>query len=306
MNDVALIIIYNHQYNDNIEILEQIYKDRFSNIYHLVPFYSGKKANVIAVYDCSYYFQGYVAQGLKSFFNERYLHYFFIADDLILNPVISETNYNLHLNLEYNTCFIPRLSTINESKDYWASNLNAYQFNKMRQGVEVMNQLPDYSKALQLLKIYGLENKPLLFNQIWGKPNIIKSRIKKIIGKRLYSLIRNKELLNQKYNLSYPLVRSYSDIFVISSDSIHEFCHYCGIFSVLQLFVELAVPTSLVFSAKKIVTEKDLLLRGKALWTKEEHLNLNQYNNKLQNLLNNFPLGQLYIHPIKLSKWETK
>jgi hypothetical protein len=68
----------------------------------------------------------------------------------------------------------------------------------------------------------------------------------------------------------------------------------------------LAVPTSLVFSAKKIVTEKDLLLRGKALWTKEEHLNLNQYNNKLQNLLNNFPLGQLYIHPIKLSKWETK
>ena len=47
MNRVALIIIYNHQYNKNIDILERIYNGRFSNIYHLVPFYNGEKQNVI-------------------------------------------------------------------------------------------------------------------------------------------------------------------------------------------------------------------------------------------------------------------
>jgi len=85
MNKVALIIIYNHQYNKNIDILERIYNGRFSNIYHLVPFYNGEKQNVIPVYDSSYYFQGYVAQGFKSYFKEEFTHYFFVADDLILN-----------------------------------------------------------------------------------------------------------------------------------------------------------------------------------------------------------------------------
>jgi len=104
---VALIIIYNHQYNKNIEILEQIYKGRFSNIYHLVPFYNGEKPNVIAVYENSFYFHGYVAQGFKSYFRKDYAHYFFIADDLILNPIIDETNYTLYLNLNSNSCFLP-------------------------------------------------------------------------------------------------------------------------------------------------------------------------------------------------------
>ena len=62
MTKVALIIIYNHQYIKNIEITERIYNGKFSNIYHLVPFYHGVRSNVIPVYDNSHYFQGYVAQ----------------------------------------------------------------------------------------------------------------------------------------------------------------------------------------------------------------------------------------------------
>ncbi len=58
MSKIALVIIYNHQYNKNIDILERIYKGRFSHIYHLIPFYQGDKENVIPVYDASLYFQG--------------------------------------------------------------------------------------------------------------------------------------------------------------------------------------------------------------------------------------------------------
>jgi hypothetical protein len=100
-------------------------------------------------------------------------------------------------------------------------------------------------------------------------------------------------------------VRSYSDIFVISSDAIKQFCYYAGVFAATRLFAELAIPTGLVFSAKKIMTEKDIDLAGRALWTNEDFTFLDKYQNKLNVLLNDFPKEHLYIHPVKLSKWET-
>ena len=70
--NIALIIIYNHRYDSNVSILEGIYKERFSDIFHLMPFYDGDKPNVIPVYENSRYFQGYIAQGFRNFFNESF------------------------------------------------------------------------------------------------------------------------------------------------------------------------------------------------------------------------------------------
>jgi hypothetical protein len=304
MNKVALIIIYNHQYLKNIEVVEEIYKNRFSNIYHLVPFYQGAKSNVIAVYDCSFYFEGYVAQGLKMYFDKKYTHYFFIADDLLLNPIINETNYDYYLKLKTNSCYISRLSTLNENKAYWHWNLKAFRYNLKRDGVEATNYLPDYNTASGLLKKFGLEIKPLSFQQIWESPNSNRQFLKVLLGEKVYNFFRQKELHRKSYSLTYPLIRSYSDIFVISSNAIKKFCHYCGVFAATELFVELAIPTSLVFSAEDIVVEKDLELKGRALWTAEDHLILEKYNNQLIDLMENFPNSYLFIHPIKLSKWE--
>ncbi len=306
MNKVALVIIYNHQYNKNIEIVERIYKNRFSSIYHLVPFYNGDKANVIPVYESSYYFQGYVSQGFKSFFKKEYSHYFFLADDLILNPVINEDNYTEHLGLSDDNCFISRLSAIDESKRFWPMNLHAIRYNTHSQGVEASGELPNHNQALDLLKKFGIVNKPLKFEYVWQTPETSKEWKKKIKNNKTFLLRYFKNKVTKKeYELSYPLVRSYSDIFVISATNIKQFCHYAGVFAATRLFVELAIPTALVFSAKEIKTEKDIQLRGRALWTKEDLSLLDKYENKLKNLLHNFPKGQLYIHPVKLSKWNT-
>ncbi len=303
---VALIIIYNHQYNKNIEIVERIYKNRFSNIYHLVPFYNGDKHNVIPVYESSYYFQGYVSQGFKSFFKKYYSHYFFLADDMILNPVINEDNYGEHLGLSDDTCFISRLSTIHEAKRFWTMNLHAIMYNTQSAGVEATGQLPNHDQALDLLKKFGIVNKPLKFVYVWQKPESFKEWMEKINKNKTFLLRYFKNKVTKKeYVLSYPLVRSYSDIFVISSTAIKQFCHYAGVFAATRLFVELAIPTALVFSAKEIKTEKDIQLKGRALWTKENLSFLDQYENKLENLLNHFPDDQLYLHPVKLSKWNT-
>jgi hypothetical protein len=98
-NTVILVVIYNHKYDKNIDIVENLYCKRFSTIYHIVPFYTGDKPNVIPVYENSIYFEGYIAQAYSHFFHPEAAHYFFVADDMILNPNINETNYADFFNL---------------------------------------------------------------------------------------------------------------------------------------------------------------------------------------------------------------
>ena len=68
----------------------------------------GKKEeqNIIPVYDNSVYFQGYVAQGFHHYYQEDAPHYIFIADDLMLDPLINENNYADYFNLSENSAFI--------------------------------------------------------------------------------------------------------------------------------------------------------------------------------------------------------
>jgi len=305
MRKVALIIIYNHQYNKNIDVLERIYKDRFSDIYHLVPFYFGDKKNVIPVYECSFYFQGYISQGLRSYFKEEYAHYFFVADDMILNPKISERNYFEYLKLTEDTSYIPQFISLHEGNSFWPRVGEAFRWRLKLRGIEAENQLPTYDVALNKFQQFNLVIKPLRFNQIWKTPRSLKEIAKLILKEREYfSHFVQNILVKRKYLLPYPIVGSYSDICVVSSDSIELFCHYCGVFASTKLHVEIALPTSLVLSANKIVTDQDLFLQGKALWTKADFQELEKYKNSLKNLLEHFPPDYLYLHPIKLSKWE--
>jgi len=312
MKKVALIIIYNHQYNKNIDILERIYKDKFSHIYHLVPFYNGEKENVIPVYESSYYFQGYIAQGVKGFFKEEYSHYFFVADDLILNPVINENNYAEHLNLNAGTSFIPGFIPLHDTDYFWVRACEGVFWSINFPGVEARNQLPGYDEALQKFQQCNLTVKPLRFEQIRETPTTFRNWIRPFVGRQFldharFSLHYIKSKLTKKtYSLSYPIVGSYSDICVVSSETIKQFCHYCGVFSATKLFVELALPTSLVLSANEIIEEKDLKLKGKALWAEDQTHVVEEFGGSLKKLLTEFPDNCLYIHPIKLSKWDTE
>jgi len=170
--EVALIIIYNHRYDKNIEVVENLYKSRFSNIFHLVPFYDGERSNVIAVYENAFYFQGYIAQGLKLFFNENFVHYFFIADDLILNPEINENTYQDYFKLEENRSYIPFFIRLHEIKTYWSRVKEAYNYKIKVRNIEAENELPTYSEALKKFQKFGLDLKDLQYNQIW-KPNFL-------------------------------------------------------------------------------------------------------------------------------------
>jgi hypothetical protein len=244
INKVALIIIYNHRYDKNIEVLEQIYKNRFSIIYHLVPFYDGDKTNVIPVFENSHYFQGYVAQGLKKYFDNKFNHYFFIGDDLLINPIINERNYTEHLRLGNETSFLPGFISFHEIKgSFWYRSLEAYNFNTNISGVEINSQLPDYLTALERFKYHNLSIEPLSFDQITPQKKAPTIYQIKSIYEYFNWRLRRFTNRNKKYKLKYPLVGSYSDIFVIPSKSIKQFAYYC-------LFYTLKTGTVLRDSAK--------------------------------------------------------
>jgi len=101
-NKVCCAFVYNHKHN-NIDKLHRIYGQRFSNCYHLIPFYDGDHPNAVPIYESSYTYQGYFAQSYKYMNNEEFSHYMFIADNLILNSRLNESNIVEELALGSNS-----------------------------------------------------------------------------------------------------------------------------------------------------------------------------------------------------------
>jgi hypothetical protein len=305
---VALIIIYNHRFDQNIEVLEKIYASRFSHIFHLMPFYNGDRPNVIPVYENSYYFQGFIAQAFWSFYREDFTHYFFIADDMILNPRVNERNFAEEMPLPPGFSFIPNFNSYNNnSVGFWTRVKLAYEWKIRQNGLQITGELPPPAIALEKLKKLHLPNGPLRFEQIWETPKTLAEWASAVFTRPAFCLrFLASKIRGETYDLSYPLVGGYSDIFVVTADAIKKFSHYCGVFAAGKLFVEHAIPTALVLSTDQIITCPNMKLRGKALWNPKELRELEKYGGSLAKLLQDFPPGYLYLHPIKLSRWITE
>jgi hypothetical protein len=303
----CLIIIFNHRYDKNIPVLRKIYSPRFSNIYFLVPFYNGTDSDVITVYESSYYFQAFFAQGYNRFFGEDFTHYIFTGDDCLLNPSINENNFMEQTGLQQGADFIPGFIEFHKLKDGgWWNTKKAIDFFHNRDGAEVQKELPSKEEALQRFQKHGIIIQPLTKRNIFGTKKISFLRWwQSWLYKQFFMRVKWKPYRkNGKIELPYPAVGSYSDMFIVTKESIGPFCRYCGILASVGLFVEVAIPTALLLSSNKIMQEKDMRLQGKALWTPEEVSAVEkEFNKSLTSLLKGFPATQLYSHPVKLSKW---
>jgi hypothetical protein len=304
----CLIIIFNHRYDKNIPVLRKIYSPRFSHIYFLVPFYNGNDPDVITVYESSHYFQSFFAQGLDRFFKEEYTHYIFTGDDCLLNPSVNENNFLEQTGLPPECDYIPGFIELHTLKngDWWHTK-KAVDFFHNREGAEVQRELPSREEAVERFRKHGVTVEPLTKKNIFGTKKIPFLRwwqsefYKQFYLRVLWKPYRK----NGKIELPYPAVGSYSDVFIVSKESIKDFCRFCGILASIGLFVEIAIPTALLLSSKKIIQEKELKLRGKAMWTAEEVAAVEKtFDNSLARLMKGFPANQLYYHPLKISKWK--
>lgn len=282
---ICLIIIYNHQYENNIQKINKYYENRFCRIVHLMPFYEGNDINVIPIYESSYSFSGYIAQGSRDFISEEYDYYVFCGDDCILNPDISESNLIQKFELEGGKGFIKELDVLDVSKIAIQIPLTNYLLTK--NGIINKKKFDGNDHLLYIRRAYG------------KLKDTRELEIQKYIPSKeeMIEILKRHGIKWHKNIEEYPLVLSFSDLVIVPASNIKSFCRLCGAFAAANLHVELAIPTALTISCKDIVTEKDLR-RGK--YGSQNHVNTRI--KKLSNIKKCFKdKNCLYIHPIKLS-----
>ncbi len=322
MPKVALLILFNHNFERNLDRLDEIYKGRFDHVWYVMPFYTGSRKDVIRVHESSYHFQGFVAKALDLVRDESFDHYLFIGDDLLLNPKINQENYQRFFCVDKNSAFLPGMFLLtdeNESRPYrhlapyWPWLQSALDLEIDTPGLQVSQFLPSYDQALKRLAAHGLHFEPKVHWKMFVWKNLYSTEVFKALYKRklskkykwALSVLKSSKVFSKKC-LPYPVIGSYSDILLVPHADSFEFMQYCGIFSALNLFVEIALPTSLALAATVIREEKDLPHKGYTMWTPEDAETFeNRFNKSLANLYNRFPEDALYVHPVKFSRWNS-
>ncbi|HVG14342.1 MAG TPA: hypothetical protein VM935_05245 [Chitinophagaceae bacterium] len=317
MSKAALIILFNHNYEANLSRLDEIYKNRFEDVYYIMPFYTGNRKDIITVYESSFYFQGFIAKALDQIKDQKYEHYIVIGDDVLLHPVISDANYKNYFQIDADMAFIPGMFLLNDIHEtrpnrpmapFWPWLLKAIDFRIDQEGTEVKNFLPTYEEALAKLKHHGYHFTPEVSTGMFYYRNYFKRTTKEnVLYKKVYKQLLPKIALTvaKRRKIPYPLVGSYSDCVVIPHKYVNPVIRYYGIFAALNLFVEIALPTGLALAVPKIISEETMDFKGHTYWTPEDFASFEeQYQHSLAYLLTNFPGEALYIHPVKLSKWK--
>lgn len=286
---IALLIIYNHRYDKNIPRLEEIYRNRFSHVFHVIPFYEGEVSNVIPVYESSFRFQGYICQAYTYLKDKGFTHFFVVADDMIIHPSLDESNLLEKMGLADDECYIDYLLKLQELKTPWRQT-EAMEYVVKQKGVEVSNILPSVEYARERFAKYGIPCTPIPF--------------KPLIDRRLNFMLKYFKNFKRR-NLDYPLVGGYVDIILLPAEIMDKFVLYCGAFAATRLFVEFAIPTALVLCSDKLKCTSDLPhWKSGAMWHSEPKELAESYGYNLQKLMDSYPQDKLFLHPIKLSQWK--
>lgn len=291
----CLFIFFNNRFDENIPKLEKMYRKRFPDLDYLVPFVNDYP-HIFAVHGSNNYSQGYFAEVYPRICKRPFSHFIFCADDLILHPNLNAENILSCLNLDEGAAYFKSFTPLVEGfNNGWIHTLNGFTavFNAMDNGV-----LPSPQTAAQLVARHGLPWLPITIEHL--SQNYQTTREMDSTSERLAQQIA----VYGPY-FAHPLMYGYSDFLVVPGESLNLFCYYCGMFASIGLFEEIAIPTALLFSCDKVVTEDKTVWRGTELWDSQLIEGLkNQFQGNMNGLLESFQSNQLYIHPVKISQWD--
>ena len=298
MPKICLSFIFNHQYEKNIPKLKEIYRERFSTIKYLSPFSTyNDNRDVIPIYETSINFQGYIAQSFK-YLPSNYDYYIFCADDLLLNPDFNENNIVDKLKCK-NTSYIKYLNPIWEHSFTWHKFVECNSYPNEGCNVDYPSLMPSRVELLEKYKDFGIEYRNI------NSRNFVGIHDKSITWERIWRGLKYLIKTKCKRYVHFPLIEGYSDFIIIPSQSLKRFCHYCGIFSAMNIWVDAAIATAMVLSSDEIRTEKDHAYRGTEIWNEDKLISkTSSSKNKLDQINKLFDKDEFYIHPIKLSKFK--
>jgi hypothetical protein len=297
---VCLVIVFNHRFEANLDKLDQIYGERFPDRVHVMPFYEGDRTDVIPVLESSFCFQGYLAQAFPQFAADDVTHYVFAADDLMLHPSLNSENIVAELGLDTETAYIKSLTGIGNQPLLWPHLRRGLTPFLERNGVDWQPLLPSETEAFERLSEHGVE----LGAHHWRDLRDARGRIRLRRRPTRWAISylaggRGKRIP------PYPLAVAYSDFFVLPAGSAEPFMRYSGVLAAMGVFVEVAIPTALLLTAPHVRTEADTHWRGKEVWTRTADADiLAEHDASFPRLLQGFAADQLYLHPVKLSKWK--
>ena len=304
-----MVVIFNHRFDKNLPLLRKIYGERFSDIRFLMPFYDGADDDVIPVYESSYQFQGYFIQAYDKLKDISCTHYLFIGDDMIIRSDLDETNFvgrtNMHGKKLLGKKFSP-LNSPNRFKWFWTAGTSRSFYNA---AVSWKESLYSYDEALTRFNdFFGAKYKEVYDEAFFGNPDEPGSTIlgdwknaKGFLNILNYFIATNGNTLH----IPYPMASGAccGDIFCIDKGNLFEFSRLCGIFSGMNLFVEIAIPTSVVLTFKRdevvFLSEESMLI----LWAGRDDFE-NKYDRDFGKLLDEWDEKLLCIHPVKLSRWK--
>jgi len=317
----CLVVIYNHHYQQNIPLVRRIYRDRFSQMIQLMPFYTGDDPDVIRVFGNSFQFHAYIAQVRRELLAVSCDRYLFIGDDLVLNPRINEGTLASLMQLDGDKCFYPEMHDVSRGV-YMRGTMEAHNFGLLPQGMDrsAFHGIPSYDEAFATLNRKGLmattrlarvQPTMQLFESPWSA-NWYKNYM--IFRSRLWHLREALKYRLRAKTASYPVVFGYSDIFSVPRVYFDEFCDDLEVFASIRMFVELAIPTTFALHDWPMVYERDLTLKPHNLWFppdprlfKQKEQMIDQFARmadcRIDGLAQAFPSDLLYMHPVKLSKW---
>lgn len=289
---VCLIVIFNHHFIDAVQVLDKIYKNKFFAVKYLIPFYTGDRKDIIAVYESSYQFHGYLIQAIDKIFEAQYDWYLFVADDMLLNPKLNENNIVQELHLSGMDFYISSLAPINRRGGYSWGHSRFYMRPFLSEAVNYQGFIPTYEAALKRMRKFFPDYEEYFFDGYFEGATV---------AEREEFLKRNKG-----NKLIYPLLNAYSDFFICHKSMLHKFSKLCGVFSAINLFVEMAIPTAMALLSDKIMLESGIQYKGRSYWDGEREKFEARYDFNINTLLNDYPEEVLFYHPVKMSKWNFK
>src|SRR5262245_16275323 len=300
---IALCIIYNHSFVRNVEVLDRLYASSFDRILHIVPNHKSTRKDILTAYRSSHVFQGYLADNRSTIEALDADYIAFAADDCLLNYRCIVDKVSAGIDRTQASAFFPAFAGPLAAPSAWKWVHTLPTVSRFFGSPRLANPqvegwldcLPDLDRARRALGRYDAAE--LCLNRPTSDDLSKYSAIDRAAIAALFGEARAIEL-------PFPFVRGLTDFWVLAKDSIAEFLHYCGIFSSLNLWMEVAIPTAAALLDKKVVFANDLGLRFDWDWWDPQRPPRWPQPTELDDIyrmLEGMPPDLLFRHPVKLS-----
>ena len=192
--------------------------------------------------------------------------------------------------------YIKYLNPIWEHSFAWHKFAECLSFPDEKNPIPTQQFLPQREELLEIYRTHGLEYRNLGLHNFWGIHD------KTLSLERITSGLKFIFRHGLRRYVHFPLIEGYSDLIVIPKENLKLFCHLCGIFAAMNLWVDAAIATSIVLSCENITQERDHGLKGKEFWDPiDANKAISKAEGKIENISDLFSEDISYIHPIKLS-----